>query len=100
MPRVALVEGGWFDADKARCWQEGTYHDGHNVISLATDSQWRHQQLLLTEAGTWVVNSWGGRSAADEYRRVTATEAGLWMVANEIENIPEELSRVIDDLQV
>ena len=100
MSRIALVEGGWFDSDKARCWDEGIWHDGRNVISLATDSQWRHQQLLLTEAGTWVVYTWGGCNVADEYRRVTAREAGSWMVVNEIENIPEELAKVIDDLQV
>jgi hypothetical protein len=42
MRRQALTDGTgrWFDLDKAERFEEATFWDGRNRISLATKSQW------------------------------------------------------------
>ena len=91
MTRIAVTDDaggpdGWFDPDAAtaRTWAEGTRWVGNNHISLATGSQWDHEELWQTASGRWAVrwwSQWQGR--APRTRWVTAEQAQEWLVRNE-----------------
>lgn len=48
MKRVSLINGKWFDLQKAEKFQENTFWNGSNQISKITKSQFEHQDLYLT----------------------------------------------------
>lgn len=92
MARQEIADGRWFDPDAARVWEEGTKFDGNNRISLATGSQWDHEQLYLTAKGHWVVNAWSQwQGTSETYRAIDPAEAAMWLVRNE-HDLPECLA--------
>jgi hypothetical protein len=86
MDRVVLDDGRWFDAQKARKFQEGKRFDGRNMISLATGSQWEHELLFRTAGGVWVLNRYSAyQGTSESWTEVSAGEAARWLVRNEHE---------------
>ena len=49
---------GWFDRSTAESWGEDTRWDGSNHVSIATGSQWDHEQLYQTAGGRFVLYRW------------------------------------------
>lgn len=85
MNRIALTDGpGWFDRDKATCYEEGTRFNGSNHISLATGSQWEHEELHHTKSGSWILCSWSDwqGSGAPTYERISEQDAADWLIRN------------------
>lgn len=75
---------GWFDAGAAEMINEGKRFDGHNMISLATGSQWDHESLWHTAGGRWVLESNSQyQSPPTTYRFVTDEEAKTWLGKND-----------------
>lgn len=77
---------GWFDrdADGANSWSEDTRFDGNNHISLATGSQWDHEELWRSAGGRWVIcwwSQWEGRQ--DRWYFVDDDAARDWLLRNE-----------------
>ncbi len=79
--------GHYDDATLRGQWEEGTYWDGENRCSLATKSQWEHEQLRQTAGGRWVIYSWSqwqGHQPSNRF--VTDDEARDWLMRNEYSN--------------
>lgn len=100
--RVVLTDGSgrWFDASRAEAWVEGQRHDGSNFVSLATGSEWAHEELYRTASGRWVLHSWRAEDGAPrEYRAIEPIEAAIWLVRNETA-IPPELADLVAGLEI
>jgi len=81
MTRINLGSGRWFNTDSAECFCEDTRWDGHNHISVATGSQWEHEELYRTRTGRWILHEWsqwqGSRSS---YSEVDDAYAKQWLI--------------------
>lgn len=91
MKRTAITNGGgrWFDADKAECWH-GSYHRD------ATD----REDLYRTASGKWVSNHWNRFTGTTETYTVVSREyAAEWFVANEYDDLPDELADLVASLE-
>ena len=71
MERINLGGGVWFDADKARHFEEATHWDGQNHISNCTGSQFDHESLYATRSGGY-----------NHYRQLSPAEAAVWLADN------------------
>lgn len=83
MRRIALDDGGWFDASKAIFFEEDERWDGQNYISVATGSQWDHERLYRTAGGSWILHwrsQWQGTRPS--WTEISADEAARWLVRN------------------
>ena len=84
MRRQSIGNGKWFDLDTATSFTEETQFDGRNHISLATCSQWEHQELYRTKSGTWVLNEWSQwQGSTDTWTEIDDEDAARWLVRNE-----------------
>jgi len=100
MDRIALENGSWFDADKARKINEHEWWDGNNWISSATGSQWDHEVLHETAKGKWVLHHWSQRTGyGDSWELLTDQEAAVWLVENNRE-IPERLTSLVTEAEL
>lgn len=103
MKRICLTgddEGRWFDADKARVFEEDTRWDGSNQISRATGSQWEHQALYQTASGCWVLNSWSQcQGTGETYELIGAERAAMWLLRN-LHNLPDSLEEFAARLEI
>lgn len=82
MKRIALSDGGWFDAETAVEFQESTWWNGSNHISAATQDQWLHEKLFFTRGGTWVLNCWSQwQGTPERYSRITERKAVAWLIS-------------------
>jgi len=112
MKRAPLTDGTWFDVDLAEKWEEGTYFDGSNHVSMAAGSQWAHECLyrsrkcsendipIRRKAKTWILHSWSNfQGSRETYARLTCEQAALWFVRNQLD-APDELSELVDELEV
>lgn len=96
MARIVELENdegfvdGLVDLDKSRqSWAEGIWFDGHNHISKATDSQWNHQTLYLTDRGKYcLVTNNQQRTRA---HLLAHREAAIWLLQNGHEELPQDL---------
>lgn len=83
MARISLGNGKWFSTRAATTWEEDTRWDGRNHISLATGSQWDHEQLYRTPKGTWVLHCWSQwQGSRPSYEVISEAEAHAWLIAN------------------
>jgi hypothetical protein len=83
MKRQALDNGTWFDLDKAESFSEETYWNGNNHISIATGSQWEHQELYRTANGRWVLNAWSQwQGSRESWTEIDNEAAARWLVSN------------------
>lgn len=84
---VALTDGSgkWFDRAAADEIEEGSYHDGSNMISMATGSQWSHERLYRTKNGAWVLHAWSVQDrSVDRYTLIGNEDAAKWLARNEL----------------
>jgi len=89
---------GWFDRAKAEEFAEATRWDGSNHISLATGSQWDHQELYHTAGGRWVLHSWSQwQGRPERYRFVDDDAAREWLLANGEDEAAEKYFGEIED---
>lgn len=74
---------GWFDRDAARAFDEETLWDGRNHISVATGSQWDHEEVYRTAQDRWVLRWWSQQQGSQErHTFITADQARDWLLAN------------------
>jgi len=93
-------DGTWFDPEKANQWEEETEWDGRNHISLATGSQWDHQQLFHTAGGKWVLHHWSQwQGSRPSWELITAKDAAAWLIRNK-HDVPAELKSTTAALEV
>ena len=83
MKRQKIDDGGWFDLEKAKRWDEDTHWNGNNHISNATGSQWEHERLYKTAKGVFVLNHWSQwQGSGQSWAIVSASEAAEWLIQN------------------
>lgn len=93
----------WFDGDKAICFEEDVWFNGHNHISVPTGSQWDHEQLLYTANGNWVLYSWSQyQHVRATYRLLEQDDAIAWLIQNNqtdesFEKLPKTVRHAIDE---
>lgn len=84
MKRQSLDNGGWFDLESSTVINEGSYWNGNNTISLATGSQWDHENLIVTRKGRFVLNSWSQwQGSGESWQTINENEAAEWLVRNQ-----------------
>lgn len=101
MKRIALTNGSgsWFDKETAIEFQEDTFWNGSNNISLATNSQAEHEILYFTASGAWVLNTWSQFEGSGEtYDMIDPEQAAIWMGLNNHNHV--SLKDLISDLEV
>ena len=90
--KIKVEGGGWFNPETAHEFEEATSWDGHNKVSVATGSPWRHQKLYRTAKGRWVMYSWSqwqGEHASAIL--ISEEEAFDWLMRNDHEEaIPQD----------
>jgi len=72
-------------------WEEATRWNGSNRISVATGSQWNHQELHRSRRGRYWIESysqWQGSTPHAEW--ISNRTAAEWLLANGHE-LPEDL---------
>ena len=73
-------------------WDEDTRWDGRNQISVATGSQWEHEQLYRSRKGRYYIKSWSQRQGSlPSADWASPEEAVVWLLVNAHE-IPAELA--------
>lgn len=83
-------------ANSTAHYEEATFHDGRNLISKATGSQWTHQDLYRSRRGRYyVVHTSQIQGSRDTAEWVSEHEAARWLLAND-HKLPEEL-RVVGE---
>lgn len=102
MPRVPMTDGSgsWFNPESSVLFKENTRHDGRNYISVATGSQWEHENLYYTRSGKWVLNAfsqWQG--TLPTYERIQEHDAIMWLISNshqDLDELPESVRTAIE----
>ena len=94
MQRITDEDGsivGRFDETKAESFEEGTYFNGSNHISLATGSQWDHNTLYHTAGDKWILHYWSQwQGSKYGYMEIKGKEACEWFIKNEHDDLAEE----------
>ena len=102
MARYSMDDGTVVDTDKAKeHWEEDTRWDGRNHISVATGSQWDHEELYRSRKGRYYIvhsSQWQGSVPRAEW--VSLHEAAKWLMANgtEEDDMPDDLKAVAEDV--
>lgn len=100
MKRVSLINGKWFDLQKAEKFQENTFWNGSNQISKITKSQFEHQDLYLTASGVWVLNTWSNyQNSIETFEQIEIKQVAEWFVKNEFsdDDIPDNVLKLIKE---
>lgn len=99
MARYKMDDGTVIDTDNAQQdWEENTWFDGHNHVSVSTGSQWTHQRLYKSRKGRYYIehtSQWQGNTPHAEW--VSPQEATRWLLMNNHE-IPADLAAHVDDM--
>lgn len=88
MTRVNITDNdgglvGWFDPDRAVEYQEDTYWDGQNLVSVNPVGQFGHQHLFYTAGGRWVLYTWSQYQGVKPcYEFVELEQAREWLLLN------------------
>ena len=86
-------------AKAAAHWDEHTWWNGSNNISVATGSQWLHEDLYKSRKGNYyVVQRSNYEDVPDKARVLTQKEAALWLLANNHE-LPEDLAAFAQEIE-
>lgn len=95
--------GRWFDSEKADYYEEGTWWNGSNHISLSTGSQWHHEAIFITPGKVYILKfSSQYQKVPTTYQQITKEEAAQWFIRNEYpdDSLPQEFKKEIKDLEV
>jgi len=99
MPKYRMSDGVIVNTDNAKqSWQENTYWNGSNHISVATGSQWEHEQLYKSRKDRYYVvrtSQMQGSAAYAEW--LIPEEAAKWLLMNE-EELPTDLVALEDEV--
>lgn len=99
MTRYRMDDGTVVDTENAtKSWKENTRWDGRNHISVATGSQWEHQQLHRSRKGRYYLERWSqweGSTPRAEW--ISKHTAASWLLANEQE-IPADLQAEAEEV--
>ena len=97
MARYRMSDGMVVDTEKATAeWEENTRWDGRNHISLATGTQWDHQQLYRSKRGRYYIVHWSQWSTPTA-EWVSNEEACRWLLLMGAE-LPAELATLADEV--
>lgn len=98
--KYKMDDGRIVDIEKAqKSWKESTYWDGHNNISVNTNSQWEHQELYLSQKGNYYLEIWSQWQGSQPYAIwVSEKEAAEWLVLNN-ESLPEGLKKYLNEIE-
>ena len=93
-----MIDGVVLDTEKAvRSWEERTYFDGKNSVSVMTGSEWDHQRLHQSRKGRYWLECWsqwqGSRTSA---RFLSEEAAARWLLFNE-RPLPPDLQPYADE---
>ena len=100
MQRTALTneDGKWFDIDTAQKFEEETFWNGNNNISMCAGGQYAHQILYRTKSSKWILHEWSQMQGSNEsYEEVSDQEAAAWFMKNEYDDIPDDLMKILAD---
>jgi hypothetical protein len=99
MARFQMDDGTVLDTKNAtKNWQELRRWNGNNHISVATGSQWLHQELYRSKKGRYyLVHSSQWQGSTDRAEWISNHEAARWLLANE-HDLPEELAKLADEI--
>lgn len=94
MTRVSIGSGRWFDLEGAVKFSEAVTWDGHNWISVATGSQFDHEEIVHTRRGGFLLHYWSQwEGVCERYERISAETVAQWLVDNQ-HVLDEHLSRL------
>ena len=97
--KYRMDDGTVVDTERAKeSWKEDTQWDGSNHISVATGSQWNHEELYQSRKDRFYVehsSQWQGSRDHVEY--VSNEEAVRWLLAND-HTLPECLVHLEDEI--
>ena len=83
MSRVNLTDGSWFNPEIAERFAEDTRWNGTNRISIATGSQWDHEELYRTKTGRWILHAWSQwQGTVPTYEEISDSRARTWLLRN------------------
>ncbi len=99
MARYRMNDGKIVDSDKAvETWNEATWWNGSNHISINTGSQWEHETLYRSAKGRyWKEYDSAYREGQGEANYVVPFLAATWLIANG-HPLPEDLRQFEDDI--
>lgn len=81
MARINLGGGRWFNPKASECFAEDTRWNGNNHISVATGSQWDHEELYRTRGGVWILHSWSQwQGSRPSYEVISDERARVWLI--------------------
>jgi hypothetical protein len=94
-----MSDGTVVDTEHAQqTWEEAREHDGRNLVSKATGSQWDHQTLYRSRKGRYYVErrcDWQGARAHVEW--ISREEGARWLLANDHE-LPSDLADLASEV--
>lgn len=85
MNRTRLTDGSgrWFDMDKAKKFEEDTWWNGSNHVSVATGDQFVHEAIYKTAKGLYILNHWSQWQGSKEtYEEISKEDAIQWLLTN------------------
>jgi hypothetical protein len=95
---IYILNGYTCNTDNAvATWPEAREFDGRNRISLATGSQWDHEQLYKSRRGFYYIVEWSQWQGTHARARVVSEEeAAAWLLQQtwEVDELPEELRAI------
>ena len=81
MARINLGNGQWFNPETAENFEEDTRWNGRNHISVATGSQWEHEEIYRTRTGRWILHEWSQwQGSGARYREIDEERARKWLI--------------------
>ncbi len=99
MTRYRMDDGTVVDTKNAtQHWEENRRWDGRNNISVATGSQWEHEELYRSRKGRYYLehtSQWQG--SRDSASWVGNRAAAKWLLANDHE-LPEDLAPLAEEV--
>jgi len=73
-------------------WKEDKRWDGNNMISVATGSQWEHQELHRSRKGRYWIECWSNWQGSTPHAEwISNHAAAQWLMHNDHE-LPEDLA--------
>lgn len=100
--RQPLTDGSgrYFYPARAHRYQEGTRHNGTDLISLATGDKWEHEELFRTAGKEWVLRRWSDwQGSGESWELIDASEAAGWLIRNGLE-LPKSLTEAGNRLEL
>jgi hypothetical protein len=93
------IENSVVNTDNATAkWEDDTFFDGSNRISVATGSQWVNQRLYRSRKGRYYLETRSRiQGQRDHAEWVSPEEAARWLLANGHE-VPEDLVEAAEEV--